>query len=856
MKKIRLGNDIQFNWSLFNSEGEPYNIEGADLRITYTTFRGVTEVTDFSVSGNVVSWIFKGKDQKVLGDYIITLQKNAGEDGMITIDKCSAFRLVARSCDTGGEDTCSHLKVETVELQSEVDGVIVDPVIPEIGENGNWFVNGKDTGKPSKGEDGKAFTYDDFTPEQIEELQKPATDAADSLLRLEKAIESAEQSRILAENNRNESELLREQSELVREQAETERSSAETKREENESKRLTAEQARIQAESARSVAEQDRVSKEQSRVSAEEDRVADETKRSEAESQRAQAETKRAEAETARVLAETKRSEAEASRVSAETARVSAEETRVTEFEQLKQDSQTAIDNANKSATSANDAANKANEAAESVESRLSQVYANYDAIVSSGETDQNKIYIDGETNTSYRYDGAGFVGIGGNNGKSCNGILITDGTMALSDSEIDYINSIDSISLMWFTRTTYNATDWYRYLAVCRAEKQVTENDILKLGYDGGFIIFDSRGNVNPDFNYKVRGYRNIVSINRKEGIAIGYDDMGLIFNQQLERFKRDYFINKEKYNSIYIDEGDRKNIFYEWTLFNFDASRIISFNPNILSLLRNRIKADGLPSNFIHKDYDKKVIEKPKPIYKVLTLEQDSDGYWHQKAEEIPSEKFGINSRLGENYIYLGKALRNIFSFEILEGSCLISEVDVLQSETNKTGKLISIKNIETGEEKNKNDELGIGKWEVIVDFYAYTNYPVMGIVLTAPFDLKLIEEKVEPYAAIIHLKFDKFYDGKIFDDSITGKRTIIGTKIVKGPERFDETTFNTVAPNRTPRFIGEKWYNTATGDIYEAGDLTSFKKNKFIILCTKNIKTNTQNGSMKKGTTYQVA
>lgn len=31
MKKIRLGNDIQFNWSLLNSEGEPYNIEGADL---------------------------------------------------------------------------------------------------------------------------------------------------------------------------------------------------------------------------------------------------------------------------------------------------------------------------------------------------------------------------------------------------------------------------------------------------------------------------------------------------------------------------------------------------------------------------------------------------------------------------------------------------------------------------------------------------------------------------------------------------------------------------------------------------------------------------------------------------------
>lgn len=220
MKKIRLGNDIQFNWSLLNSEGEPYNLEGADLRITYTTFRGVTEVTDFSVSGNVVSWTFKGKDQKILGNYIVTLQQNAGEDNMLTVDKCDAFRLVARSCDAGGETSCSHLKVETVELQSEVDGVIVDPVIPEIGENGNWFVNGKDTGKPSKGEDGKAFTYADFTPEQIEELQKPATDAADSLLKLEKAIESAEQSRVLAETKRSEAEASRISAETARVSAE------------------------------------------------------------------------------------------------------------------------------------------------------------------------------------------------------------------------------------------------------------------------------------------------------------------------------------------------------------------------------------------------------------------------------------------------------------------------------------------------------------------------------------------------------------------------------------------------------------------------------------------------------------
>lgn len=31
-----------------------------------------------------------------------------------------------------------------------------EPVIPEIGDNGNWFINGEDTGKPSRGEQGPA----------------------------------------------------------------------------------------------------------------------------------------------------------------------------------------------------------------------------------------------------------------------------------------------------------------------------------------------------------------------------------------------------------------------------------------------------------------------------------------------------------------------------------------------------------------------------------------------------------------------------------------------------------------------------------------------------------------------------
>ena len=48
-----------------------------------------------------------------------------------------------------------------------------DGITPHIGENGNWFIGDEDTGERALG-----VTYDDLTPEQIEELQRPATEAA------------------------------------------------------------------------------------------------------------------------------------------------------------------------------------------------------------------------------------------------------------------------------------------------------------------------------------------------------------------------------------------------------------------------------------------------------------------------------------------------------------------------------------------------------------------------------------------------------------------------------------------------------------------------------------------------------
>lgn len=90
-----------------------------------------------------------------------------------------------------------------------------------------------------QGQKGEPFTYDDFTPEQIADLKKPATDAAADVAALEGRIEEAERQRQQAEGlrqqaegNRADAEGLRQQAEGTREESERGRVEAERQREE------------------------------------------------------------------------------------------------------------------------------------------------------------------------------------------------------------------------------------------------------------------------------------------------------------------------------------------------------------------------------------------------------------------------------------------------------------------------------------------------------------------------------------------------------------------------------------------------------------------------------------------------
>ena len=262
MEKIRLGNDIEMRWSIFTRDGDnrvPYDLEGRSLTLSVVNRKGESEI-EFFAEGNIVTGVFRGRDQKILGKHGVILRENNGADGMLTVDACDAFELVACSCEEAlgspGTIQLFHLTFDTT--IGAITGTI-DPIL-------------------------------NYEAEQAEAERK-----ANEIVR-----KSNEEQRIENENQRNADETLRKIAEEARAIGEQERQAGEDLREANESERIASEEARSSAEAIR---------------------AADEAARAEAETARKEAEAARVEAEDARAEAEKTREEAEAARVEAEAER-------------------------------------------------------------------------------------------------------------------------------------------------------------------------------------------------------------------------------------------------------------------------------------------------------------------------------------------------------------------------------------------------------------------------------------------------------------------------------------------------------------------------------------------------------
>lgn len=116
MDKIRIGNDIHIEWSIFR-DNQPEVFEGKDVevRLIHTRIRDVIPL-EWVISDGVVSATFYGKDQIDTGDYKLMLIENNGLPNMATIDECKAFSLVQCSCQEEKEEPSTSLQLHKVQL--------------------------------------------------------------------------------------------------------------------------------------------------------------------------------------------------------------------------------------------------------------------------------------------------------------------------------------------------------------------------------------------------------------------------------------------------------------------------------------------------------------------------------------------------------------------------------------------------------------------------------------------------------------------------------------------------------------------------------------------------------------------
>ena len=109
--KRRIGNDlpIEVNVTRF---GEPENLNDySTLAVRIKSAYGDFVPFDFMVDGNTIKGVFYGKDQKMTGDYIIELVKNAGEVGMITLDQ-TIVTLVDRTAKEQDIEDCEKIDID------------------------------------------------------------------------------------------------------------------------------------------------------------------------------------------------------------------------------------------------------------------------------------------------------------------------------------------------------------------------------------------------------------------------------------------------------------------------------------------------------------------------------------------------------------------------------------------------------------------------------------------------------------------------------------------------------------------------------------------------------------------------
>ena len=121
MKLIRIGNDIQINWTITRF-GEPEDFSNKNLSVVLYDKFNTKQIFDYTVTDNKITGTFYGKDQTTNGVYRLFLVENEGDVDMVSLDYIDCFCISnkLKNQTSNGSDS-SNINTEVIEVSSEMN---------------------------------------------------------------------------------------------------------------------------------------------------------------------------------------------------------------------------------------------------------------------------------------------------------------------------------------------------------------------------------------------------------------------------------------------------------------------------------------------------------------------------------------------------------------------------------------------------------------------------------------------------------------------------------------------------------------------------------------------------------------
>lgn len=164
MEKKRIGNDTRVTMAV-TTAGRPENFDNKRLTLILWSDVTSTEVKDFRVKGNIITFMWYGTEQKKTGRYFLTLYENYGERSQRVVDSRPFVQLVSRSfmtgcgCDCDGDNAELTLSVDIDAPTNDYNDLENKPKINGVTLEGNLT---SDDLKIESGSFGEFMTEEDM----------------------------------------------------------------------------------------------------------------------------------------------------------------------------------------------------------------------------------------------------------------------------------------------------------------------------------------------------------------------------------------------------------------------------------------------------------------------------------------------------------------------------------------------------------------------------------------------------------------------------------------------------------------------------------------------------------------------